>query len=69
MGRVGEMTLDEARVKCRDDRAKALQTGVKLVHKYKQMADKLSEHAEEIDRNLQGYKFTDNINLIMDMLF
>ncbi|HEB32950.1 MAG TPA: sugar phosphate isomerase/epimerase [Spirochaetes bacterium] len=53
----------------RDDRAKALQTGVKLVHKYKQMADKLLKHADEIDRNMEGYKFLDNINLITDMLF
>ena len=53
----------------RDDRAKALQTGVKMVHKYKHMADKLIERADEIDGNMEGYRFTDNINLISDMLF
>lgn len=53
----------------RDDRAKSLQTGVKLVHKYKELADKLSKHEDEIDGNMVGYKFTDNINLITDLLF
>ncbi len=53
----------------RDDRAKSLQTGVKLVHKYKELADKLSKHEAEIDGNMVGYKFTDNINLITDLIF
>ena len=53
----------------RDDRAKSLQTGVKLVHKYKELADKLSKHEAEIDCNMVGYKFTDNINLITDLIF
>ncbi len=53
----------------RDDRVKSLQTGVRLIYKYKEMADKLSGYQEEIDKNLEGYHFTDNISLITDMLF
>ena len=53
----------------RDDRAKSLQTGVKLVHKYKELADRLLKHEDEIDSNMAGYKFTDNINLITDLIF
>jgi xylose isomerase len=53
----------------REDRAKALQTGVKLVHKYKDLADRLMEHEEEIDGNMEGYHFSDNVNLITDMVF
>ncbi len=53
----------------RDDRAKSLQTGVKLVHKYKELADRLLKHEAEIDSNMVGYKFTDNINLITDLIF
>ncbi len=53
----------------REDRAKALQTGVKLVHKYKELADRLMEHEDEIDRNMEGYHFSDNVNLITDLIF
>jgi len=53
----------------RDDRVRSLQVGVKLVHKYKAMADKLTEHADEIEKNLEGYHFVDNIDMMSDLLF
>jgi len=53
----------------RDDRAKSLKLDVKLVWKYKELADRLSEHSGEIDKNLAGYHFADNMDLIMDLLF
>jgi len=53
----------------RDDRAKSLRLGVKMTWKFKELSDRLSKHAEEIDRNLVGYSFADNMNLIMDLLF
>jgi len=53
----------------REDRAKALQTGVKLVHTYKKLADRLMEHEKEIDGNMDGYHFSENVNLITDLIF
>lgn len=53
----------------RDDRAKSLELGVKLTWKYKELADKLMKYEKEIDENLKGYHFADNMNLIMDLLF
>ncbi len=53
----------------RDDRAKSLEMGVKLIWKYKKMADNLSKHAEEINGNLKGYRFADNMELITDLVF
>lgn len=31
------------------------------------MADKLSKHTDEIERNMEGYKFIDNVNLRADI--
>jgi hypothetical protein len=53
----------------REDRAKSLQTSVRLVHKYKELADRLTAHEGEIDKNMVGYHFTDNINLMTELLF
>jgi len=53
----------------REDRVKALKTGVRLMHRYKEFADRLMEHEKEIEGNLEGYRFTDNINLLTDLLF
>jgi len=52
----------------RDDREKSLNLAVKLVWKFKELADKLSKHSEEIDNNMRGYKFADNMDMIMDLL-
>ena len=53
----------------RDNRARSLEVAVKMIWKYKELADKLSRHSEEIDRNLRGYHFADNMDLIVDKLF
>ena len=53
----------------RDDREKSLKLGVKLIWKYMEMADKLAEHGKEIDENMKGYRFADNMDLISDILF
>jgi len=53
----------------RDDRVKSLDLGVKIIWKYKKLADKLTEHEKEIDENLKGYRFADNMDLITDILF
>ncbi len=53
----------------RDDRVKSLSVGVKLVHMYKGFADKLSRHSDEIENNMKGYRFTDNIELLTSLLF
>ena len=56
-------------ISARDDRVKSLELALKLIWKYKEMADKLSEHSDEIEHNLRGYHFVDNVNLITGMLF
>lgn len=53
----------------RDDRAKSLALGVKLMWKYQDLALKLLKHEKEIDANLKGYKFIDNMDLISDLIF
>ncbi|TFG63075.1 MAG: sugar phosphate isomerase/epimerase [Spirochaetales bacterium] len=53
----------------RDDRKKSFELAVKMVRKYKAMADRLTEHKDEIDKNLAGYHFADNMNLISDLIF
>ena len=53
----------------RDDRVKSLDLAVKLIWKYKEMADKLTKYSDEMDKNLKGYNFADNMNLITNILF
>lgn len=53
----------------RDDRQKSLALGIKLVWKYKEMADKLQKHEKEIEENLKGYRFADNMDMMTDLLF
>lgn len=52
----------------REDRQKALELGVKLIWKYKQMADRLKEKEEIIDENLKKYRFADNMELISELI-
>ena len=52
----------------RDDRVKSLQLGISLTHKFKEMADRLTEHADEIDGNLEAYRFADNMELIRKLI-
>jgi len=53
----------------RDDRVKALKLAVKMALKYNELAERLMEHKNEIEENLNGYHFADNMNLITDILF
>jgi xylose isomerase len=53
----------------RDDRVKSLRMAVKMAVKYKELADKLSAQANQIDSNLDGYRFADNMELITGILF
>lgn len=53
----------------RDDRVKSLALGVKLMWKYQELALKLLKHEKEIDANLRGYRFADNMDLITDLIF
>jgi xylose isomerase len=53
----------------RDDRQKSLALGIKLMLKYQEMAQKLLKHEKQIDENLKGYHFVDNIDLISDLVF
>jgi xylose isomerase len=52
----------------RDDRVKSLQVGVRLVHKFKELADRLTKHEKEIDANMEGYRFTDNMELLTELI-
>jgi len=53
----------------RNDRAKGLELGVKMTRLYKQMADSLTKYANEIEKNLDEYRFIDNIELINSVIF
>ncbi len=56
-------------IAAREDRESALKLGVDLIWKLKDMADKLSAKSDIIDKNLKDYKFTDNMQLIKDIIF
>ena len=53
----------------REEQKKSLNLAVKMVYKYKEMAEKLLKHEKEIEKNLLGYHFTDNMELITDLIF
>jgi xylose isomerase len=52
-----------------DDRVKSLALSAKLTLKLKTLADKLTEHSDEIDSNLNNYRFVENIELINKIIF
>lgn len=56
-------------IAARDDRAKALQVGTKIVYVYKKLAEKLLEHKAELEENMRGYRFVNNLDLLLDILF
>ncbi len=56
-------------IAARDDREKTLALAVKMTRLLKELADKLTANEKEIDANLKGYRFTDNMNLIIETLF
>ena len=53
----------------RDDRVKSMNLVVKLIKIYEMLADKLIEYSEEIEKNLSGYHFCNNMDLITDIIF
>ena len=53
----------------RDDRYKCLKLAVKNIYLYRNLADRLLEHSKEIENNLKGYRFADNMDLITNILF
>ncbi len=53
----------------RTDRIKTLEMGTRLIWKYKELAEKLEEHSDEIDNNLNNYSFIDNMDLITRLIF
>jgi sugar phosphate isomerase/epimerase len=56
-------------VSSRDDRAKSMKLVVKLARKYEELSEKLLCHSETIDKNLCGYCFADNMDLISNIIF
>ncbi len=52
----------------RDDRIKSLKVTVKMALKYKELADRLSKHSDQIDKNLINYRFADNMELITELI-
>jgi len=53
----------------RDDRIKSINLVVKLARKYEKLAERLMLHSKEIEKNLRGYRFSDNMDLISDLVF
>jgi xylose isomerase len=52
----------------RDDREKSLKLGIKMIWKLQELAEKLMEHEKEIEDNMKGYKFADNMDMITDLV-
>ena len=53
----------------REDRIKSLKLAVDNIYMYKGFAEKLLEHEKEIEENLAGYRFVDNVELIKRVIF
>jgi len=53
----------------RVDRVKSLETAVRMTQRYYNMARKLLERKDELEFNMRGYEFSDNIELIYELLF
>jgi sugar phosphate isomerase/epimerase len=53
----------------RDDRGKSAALVVKMARLYERLAEKLLAKSALIEENLTGYRFTDNMDLITDILF
>ncbi len=56
-------------ISARDDRGKTLTLAVKMTKLFKKLADKLMKYKDEIEKNLKGYHFADNMELITEILF
>jgi len=53
----------------RDDRVKSLTLSARLALKFKELADTLTENSDEIDSNLNNYRFVENVELISELVF
>jgi xylose isomerase len=53
----------------RDDRAKTLFLASKMIIRYQKMAEKLIDCDSQFIDNMNGYKFSDNMDLIFNILF
>jgi sugar phosphate isomerase/epimerase len=53
----------------REDRVRSATLVVKMARLYERLAEKLLAQSEAIEKNLAGYHFADNMDLITDILF
>ena len=53
----------------RDDRAASARTVVKMARLYERLAEKLLARSAQIEENLKGYRFADNLELITETIF
>jgi sugar phosphate isomerase/epimerase len=53
----------------RDDRIKSLKLAVDNIYMYKELAEKLLGYEKEIESNLIGYHFADNMEIIKKIIF
>jgi sugar phosphate isomerase/epimerase len=53
----------------RNDRAKMMELAVKFIKDYERLANKLLDHSEFIDKNLENHNFVDNMLLIREIIF
>ena len=53
----------------RDDRVKSINLAIKLTRMYERLAEKLLERTKEIEENIRGYRFADNMELITKLIF
>ena len=56
-------------ISSRDDRKKAFQLAVSNTWWFKEMADKLLTHKEKIEDNMKSYRFTDNMDILKEIIF
>jgi len=52
----------------KEDRIKSLNLSVKLIRKYCELASKISEFSNEIDRNINEYGYSKNMDLISNLI-
>ena len=53
----------------RDDRMKMFKLAVKAIREFEEMASKLMEHSDIIDKNLKDHNFVDNMELVKKIIF
>lgn len=53
----------------RDDRVKSINLVVKFTRMYEKLAERLLNKSSEIENNLKGYRFADNMDLITELIF